>query len=302
MIRPLLLTLFVLLCSTACAPLVELEDENIALRAKVDSLEIVLTECRGQGELLGDRLAAIEAQNLALDDRNRELMADLAEARYRPAADAEQAGAPGPEPVSDGSTRPVRTVAAGSATEQEPPPAVPAEREPPPPAVPAEREPPPPAASAEQGEVFPVAESAAARNVPRPTASFEAGTPAGLAFLRRYQEALSAYNAGRFAEASALFEALLAGGERNDMIDNCLYWLGEAEAQRGRTTEAIDFFTRAIACRGGDKVDDALLSRATARRAAGDAAAARDDLQRLLSEHPQSELTSQARGMLRGLQ
>ncbi|MBE0645491.1 MAG: hypothetical protein IH600_15525, partial [Bacteroidetes bacterium] len=75
-------TLLALLLVNACAPLIELEDENTALRSRLDSLEIVLAECRGQGDLLQERMGAIENENLLLDDRNRELTARMAELQY----------------------------------------------------------------------------------------------------------------------------------------------------------------------------------------------------------------------------
>ncbi|MBR9974250.1 MAG: tetratricopeptide repeat protein [Bacteroidetes bacterium] len=251
MIRPTVLTLFLLLLTVACAPLIELEDENIALRSSIDSLEIEIAECRGQGELLLDRLSAIEAQNIMLDDRNRELAARLAEAQY----------ASGPESEGHGTT--------------EAPVAIP------------DRDP------AQENRSSPVGVT-----VPK---QYAAGVSAGLEFLREYQSGLSAFNEKRHAEAVRLFTALLAAGERNDMIDNCLYWLGEAELRLGHDAEAIGHFTGAVACQGGDKVDDALLSRASAYRAAGNTAAARADLERLLQDHPRSELAGQARSMQRSM-
>lgn len=270
MIRPALLLLLPLLLTVACAPLIELEDENIALRSKVDSLEIVLAECRGQGELLGDRLAAIEAQNLALDDRNRELTATLAETQYR-GSDVED-GQTIPEEDSTVAATPEKTDIGNNPPAAEALPVRPRETE-----------------TTDHGGVAVLSR-------------FEAGRPAGLGFLRRYQEALNAYNEKRFRDAARLFGELLAERENNDMIDNCLYWLGEAEAQLGHRDEAIGYFTRTVGCSGGDKVDDALFSRASARRDAGDHGAARADLQLLLKDHPQSELAGQARRMLQGLQ
>jgi TolA-binding protein len=253
MIRRLLPLVAALLFTGACAPLVELEDENIALRSKVDSLEIMIAECSGQEVLLKDRLAAIEAQNLELDDRNRELTASLAETQY--------------------SAQTTESAQVADAT-----------------------------ASA---AVFPPAESespaAADAGTPSTEPAYDGTVTPGLQFLRQYQSALSAYNGKKYEDAVGLFEGLLATGQRNDMIDNCHYWLGEAMAQLGDNTNAIAHFGRAVACRGADKVDDALYSRATVQRTEGNTAAARADLERLLSEFPHSELASQARSTLRVL-
>ena len=261
MTRLLYLLPLILLATGACAPLIELEDENAALRSRVDSLEIVLAECRGQGGLLEDRLAAIEAENIELDDRNRELTATLAEARFQQQAQ----GNTGARVVDPDTTRPAEQQA---------------------PVVPlSDAAPPPPDRASGSVE-----------------AQYDGRRTAGLEFLRTYQSALSAYNEKRHDEAVRLFGRLLSTGQRNDMIDNCLYWMGEAEMQLGRTPEAIGHFTRTVACEGADKVDDALLSRAAAHRAAGGIDQARADLQRLLREHPHSELIGQARRMLRSLE
>lgn len=251
MIRRLLPLAAALLFTGACAPLVELEDENIALRSKVDSLEILMAECRGQEVLLKDRLAAIEAQNLELDDRNRELTASLAETQYNA-----QAAEPAPIDAPPGAASP-----------------------------PAAAEP-----SIGADAVSPSVEPA-----------YDGTVSPGLPFLRQYQSALSAYNDKKYEEAVRLFEGLLATGQRNDMIDNCYYWLGEAEAQLGHSARAVVHFGRAVACPGADKVDDALFSRAAAYRTEGNVTAARADLERLLREFPHSELASQARGTLRAL-
>ena len=302
MIRPALLVILPLL-TVACAPLIELEDENIALRSRVDSLEIVLAECHGQGELLGDRLAAIEAQNIALDDRNRELTALLAETRF----DGERT----PPANAPGDARsPIASSTGGAAPDEATPDEATSEG-----ATPG-GESTGPESSDSDVSVLSDAKPVSTTGTLAPehdtgripggngavAAVFVAGRPAGLAFLRRYQEALSAYNDKRYAESATMFAALLSEEERNEMIDNCHFWLGEAEAQRGHSAEAVTHFTRAIACSGGDKVDDALFSRATVRRATGSRADARDDLRRLLREFPQSELAGQARSVLRGLE
>ena len=83
-----IVALVLLLGGAGCGPLIELEDENVALKAQVDSLEIALAECGTQTDLAHERLAAIERENLQLDDRNRQLAALVAELRHETTADA----------------------------------------------------------------------------------------------------------------------------------------------------------------------------------------------------------------------
>ncbi|MFA6233797.1 MAG: tetratricopeptide repeat protein [Bacteroidota bacterium] len=247
-----------LLLASACAPLIELEDENTALRSKVDSLEIVIAECRGQGDLLQERLTAIETENLQLDDRNRELSARVVEIQY---ADSSGTPAATAVPHAEIMDTPAGTSVTGTA-----------------------------------------AVDAAASGDDIPSPHYDGKVPAGLEFLRQYQAALNAYNGKQYAECARMFTALLAGSGANDMTDNCVYWLGEAAVQQGQSARAIELFSQVIRYRGADKIDDALISRAAAHIRAGNKPAAREDLDRLLREYPDSEHIGPARQMLRNLQ
>lgn len=80
--KPIPAVLLLVTALASCSPLVELEDENTILHARVDSLEILLGEYQAQTELLQERLSAVERENMQLDDRNRQLAARLAEAQY----------------------------------------------------------------------------------------------------------------------------------------------------------------------------------------------------------------------------
>ncbi|MDX9758525.1 MAG: tetratricopeptide repeat protein [Bacteroidota bacterium] len=239
------------LFGVACAPLVELEDETVTLRARADSLDGLLTECQAETVRLQESLSAVEERNLALDDRARALSAELAEARYR---------TPDEDVVDPGKPTPESDIRIEGAT----------------------------AASMDVETV-------------RAMASYDGRVQPDIDFLGRYQSALGAYHARHYPDALRQFADLLAGARPNDMIDNCLYWMGESAMQLGRHDEAIHHFTRVIACTGADKVDDALYSRAMAHRAAGRHAEARADLDLLVRQFPHSELTGQARRALKQL-
>lgn len=255
------------LFSVACAPLVELEDETVALRTRVDSLDGQLSECRTETVRLRERLSAVEEQNLALDDRNRALSAALAEAQYQ-----------SPDAVSPDAVSPdANTRASGTADGEG--------------AVSGMRTP---------VSDIPVDGGPAAAGATAPL--HDGRVPADIAFLGRYQTALGAYNSRLYPDALRQFAELLSGARPNDMIDNCLYWMGESAMQLGRHYEAVRHFTRVVAFTGADKVDDALYSRAMAHKAAGQSAQARADLELLLRQFPHSEFTGQARGALKSLQ
>lgn len=274
-----------LLLASACGPLIELEDENIALRSHVDSLEIVLAECRGQGDLLHERLAAIESENLLLDDRNRELSARVVEMQYvdpstGTAGAADGTTSPGESVAPDGTTQAAETLVETDTPErpQTPVPETGANRAP--------------------SRTLPVIEPMLEA---MPVAPYDGRSTAGFDFLRQYQAALNAYNEKQYEQSLRLFTQLLSGSKGNDMTDNCVYWMGEAAVQLGRQEKAIEMFTTVIGYRGADKVDDALLSRAGVYAKEGNPAAARNDLNRLLKDYPDSEHIGIARQMLRNL-
>jgi TolA-binding protein len=126
-------------------------------------------------------------------------------------------------------------------------------------------------------------------------------TPAGDAFLGRYQAALGEFKQSRYAKAMDMFEALITSSEPNDMTDNCAYWIGECLMALKRPTEAIDWFNRIMISRGSDKIDDALMMRAQALLRIGDTQGARKDYQRVVSEFPNSEYAARARQQLKAL-
>lgn len=256
----------------ACGPLTELEDENIALRARVDSLEILSAECSGQGDLLHERLTVIERENLRLDDENRELRALLAELQHTSSAVETQQNHDASSPLRKPHENAAESHDSGRQSVKE-------------------------HASSTRDRGIDITAADGMRQQP----DYDENITPDLSFLREYQNALSAYNEAQYVNALTRFENLLANGTSNDMIDNCLYWMGETAMQLDRIEPAISLFTRVIGFDGADKIDDALLSRAAAYIRIGRKEEARADLERLLNEHSTSELIGMAKKMLRTL-
>jgi TolA-binding protein len=95
-LRSAVAVLFLVLVLQGCGPLVELEEENAALQARIDSLEVALVSNDSNDE----RVAELEAENLRLSDQNRDLSARLAEERNRPVTGASVSPAPAATPPS----------------------------------------------------------------------------------------------------------------------------------------------------------------------------------------------------------
>ncbi|MCB2206571.1 tetratricopeptide repeat protein [bacterium] len=270
----------VLLFFPACGPLIELEDENIALKSRIDSLEIALAECGTQTDLAHERLSAIESENLQLDNRNRQLAARVAELQYQQGSDAStqlSSGSPQAQATA-GKQRPVSGRDAAVANNQG-------------------SNIPSTAQSGSTESTPPTSRRAQPSGAP----DYRADVHPELPFLREYQAGLSAFNAGQFDAARRAFAGLLQTSRGNEMTDNCVYWLGETARSQKQLSEAFDLFSTVLGYRNSDKTAQALSARARTAIELGRTDVARSDCERLLKEFPKSDQAVLARQMLKKL-
>jgi TolA-binding protein len=295
--------LFLLLIAfTACGPLIELEDENAALSARIDSLEIALAECGTQTDLAHERLSAIERENLQLDDNNRQLAAQIAEMRYAsPPVVSGQPGSTQPGSTQPGSTQPGSTQPGSTQPGSTQPGSTQAGMPDPGPVSSGDA----PAASEEADDpTFAPRRDASAVPTAVPSSTrmevpaYDHAMKPDLAFLREYQAALSAFNAKQYDRARTVFAGLLQTSRANDMIDNCVYWLGETAMQQGQYEEAHELFSIVLGYAQSDKAPHALLARARTSLARNNDTEARADCQRILRVYPQSEQAATANELL----
>ncbi len=118
-------------------------------------------------------------------------------------------------------------------------------------------------------------------------------------FRSRYVEALTDYQNGQFREASNKFASLLQSGSQHALADNSQYWLAECFYDLKNYRRAIAEFEKVYQFKGSDKKDDAQYKIALSYLNAGDRDQARKEFQRLLDEHPDSDLREKARRYLR---
>lgn len=112
---------------------------------------------------------------------------------------------------------------------------------------------------------------------------------ATMAFMSRYQTALTAFKNREFSYAEKLFQSLLAEEPENSLTDNCEYWLGEIQYAKGNYQRALEYFNNILRYRYTDKDDDALLMKGNCLRLMGNEMGARQAWRQLISEHPDSE-------------
>lgn len=116
-----------------------------------------------------------------------------------------------------------------------------------------------------------------------------------------YTAALARYRKRDFEGAARAFRSLLNAGIREDLQDNCQYWIGESYYGMGKYAEAIEQFTLVLNYARSEKLDDAHLMIGHSHLAMGNKAAAKEAYHKLLSDYPTSEYVRWANAKLSGL-
>jgi len=121
------------------------------------------------------------------------------------------------------------------------------------------------------------------------------------AFTAKYQEALRTFATGRYREAMMIFQDLLNSGARNDLTDNCQYWIGECYYGLKDYRSALSNFERVLTYPNSDKTDDAYYMMGNCYARLGKIRDAKVAFQRVVKDYPQSEYFTKAQRKLRRL-
>ena len=117
-----------------------------------------------------------------------------------------------------------------------------------------------------------------------------------------YQRALQLYRDGQSEQAIQGFRDFLRGNPKSPLADNAQYWIGEAYfAQSDYNRSIIELNEVLLKYPQGDQVPGALLALATAFSTSGDKIDAKLVLQKLISDHPDSEEAQIGRRQLQSL-
>jgi TolA-binding protein len=113
-----------------------------------------------------------------------------------------------------------------------------------------------------------------------------------------YSGALAEYRKRNFAAAAAQFGALISTGIREDLEDNCYYWIGESMYGLGRYQDALENFQTVFTFTRSDKRDDAQMMIGNCYIAMRNAASARKALSTLVDNYPTSPYLRRAQEKL----
>lgn len=128
----------------------------------------------------------------------------------------------------------------------------------------------------------------------------EAGTSSSAPLS--YQRALQLYRDGQSEQAIQGFRDFLRGNPKSPLGDNAQYWIGEAYfAQGDYNRSIIELNEVLLKYPQGDQVPGALLALAAAFSTSGDKIDAKLVLQKLISDHPNSEEAQVGRQQLQAL-
>jgi tol-pal system protein YbgF len=118
-----------------------------------------------------------------------------------------------------------------------------------------------------------------------------------------YRRALDLYRQGKATEAVEQFRQFLrASGAGSDLADDAQYWIGECYYHLQDFNRAIIELNEVLLKHAkGDRIPAALLALATAFADSGDKIDARLLLQKLISDHPESEEAATGRKNLQAL-
>ena len=120
-------------------------------------------------------------------------------------------------------------------------------------------------------------------------------------FEAHYKEGLALFRDVKYAQAIALFQALVETNGNHPLASNCYYWIGESYFALGQYGPALEALNRVFGYAESHKLDDALLKEGMCYLNLRQSDQAKTVFQQLLEKYPQSEYVSRANGYLNEL-
>ena len=116
-----------------------------------------------------------------------------------------------------------------------------------------------------------------------------------LDYSQRYVQAREFYERHKYQEAINIYSELLTQNDKNQLSDNCQYWIGECYYGLGNYEQSIVEFEKVFTFPKSDKSDDTLLKLGLCYIRIKDRQQARSEFEQLLANYPKSEYVGKAR-------
>jgi tol-pal system protein YbgF len=126
----------------------------------------------------------------------------------------------------------------------------------------------------------PVAQPISAKEEPKKEIAMAAGS---------YDDALKAFNARKYDVAAAGFQAIIDAGAKEDIVDNCKYWIGEAQFARSKYSDAMMSFQAVMKYKNSEKKGDAQFMIAQCYEKLGNKVKAKEGYEKVVKDYPMSK-------------
>jgi tol-pal system protein YbgF len=117
-------------------------------------------------------------------------------------------------------------------------------------------------------------------------------------FETRYQGALGLFNSRNYDGSLAEFQAILSADSRHTLSGNAQYWIGECHYAQKKYDQAVVDFEKVFTYVNTPKKDDSQFKLGLCYLRMKDYNHAKEELNRLISNYPESEYISKAKELL----
>jgi len=113
--------------------------------------------------------------------------------------------------------------------------------------------------------------------------------------ISNYEDALKAFNAKKYEDAMKGFDMILGSGIKDDVADNCKYWIGECYFAKKQYANAIKNFEEVMAYKNSEKKADAQFMMAQSLDRLGKKQEAKDAYEKIVKDFPSSKNVQKAK-------
>lgn len=113
--------------------------------------------------------------------------------------------------------------------------------------------------------------------------------------ISNYEDALKAFNAKKYEDAIKGFDMILGSGIKDDVADNCKYWIGECYFAKKQYANAIKNFEQVLVYKNSEKKADAQFMMAQSLDRLGKKQEAKDAYEKIVKDFPSSKNVQKAK-------
>lgn len=113
--------------------------------------------------------------------------------------------------------------------------------------------------------------------------------------ISNYEDALKAFNAKKYEDAMKGFDMILGSGIKDDVADNCKYWIGECYFAKKQYANAIKSFEEVMSYKNSEKKSDAQFMMAQSLDRLGKKQKAKEAYEKVVKDFPSNKNVKKAK-------